>query len=149
MGKPADDLGLHVHRQVQRLAAASKLRAQWHLPADWDESLVLDLFGVGLGVTHGHQFGPGGAPAFWAKHTHGGQSLAHADLLLTGHCHHLRIEPTGRSAFTGKSKWWIQAPTMDNSSDWFRHRNGDDSDPGILVFDVTPEGFDLQSLTVL
>ncbi|MDJ0338252.1 hypothetical protein [Cryobacterium sp. PH31-O1] len=149
LGKPADDLGLYVHRQAQRLAAAAGLRAQWNLPADWDESLVLDVLGTGLGVTHGHQYGPGGAAAFWAKQTHGGQVLAHADLMVTGHYHHLRIEPTGRNPYSGRSKWWLQAPTLDAGSDWFRHRSGDDSDPGMLVFDITPDGLDLGSLTIL
>jgi hypothetical protein len=59
------------------------------------------------------------------------------------------VEPTGRNPYTGRSKWWLQAPTADAGSDWFRNLAGDDSDPGILTFDITDDGFDLQSLTVL
>jgi hypothetical protein len=59
------------------------------------------------------------------------------------------IQPTGRSTRTGRAKWWLQAPTLDNGSDWFRNLAGDDSDPGLLVFDLTADGFELQSLAVL
>ena len=39
--------------------------------------------------------------------------------------------------------------TLDNGSDWFRQTQGRDSDPGLMVFDVTPNGFDLSSLTII
>ena len=149
LGRPADDLGLFVHKQTQRLATAAGLRTQWRMPADYDQALVLDVLGTGLGVAHGHQYGQGGAPRWWSGQIHGGQALAAADILVTGHYHHLSILPTGRNPYTGRSKWWLQAPTLDNGSSWYRHRSGDDSDPGLLIFDITPEGFSLSSLAVL
>jgi hypothetical protein len=50
---------------------------------------------------------------------------------------------------TGKSKWWFQAPTQDNGSDWYRHRSGSDSDPGLLIFTVNQDGWIRDSLTLL
>jgi hypothetical protein len=149
LGRPGDDLGLLCHRQVERLAKASGIDATWTFPPMYDESVTLDVRGTVLGLVHGNQFGPGRAADWWGKQTHGGQPIGAADILLSGHYHHLRIEPTGRNPYTARSKWWLQAPTLDNGSDWFRNLTGDDSDPGLLVFDIDEAGFNLQSLTVL
>lgn len=149
LGRPSDDLGLFVHRQVEKVAKAAHIDAQWAYPAPYDESLTINVLGTTIGVVHGNQFAPGKAIDWWGKQTHGGQPVGAADILVTGHFHHLSVIPTGRNPYTGKSKWWLQCPTVDNGSDWFRNLQGDDSDPGLLVFDVTPDGFDLSSLTVL
>lgn len=149
LGRPSDDLGLQVHRTVARLAEASGLNAHWNFPAEYDESMALDIGGTVLGMVHGNQFGPGRAVEWWAKQGHGGQPVGMADVLITGHYHSFRAQPTGRNPYSGRAKWWLQAPTLDNGSDWYRNVQGDDSSPGLLVFDVTDEGFDLQSLTVL
>lgn len=149
LGRPGDDLGLLCHRQVEKVAKAAGIDATWHFPAMYDESVTLDVLGTTLGMVHGNQFSPGKAADWWGKQTHGGQPVGAADILLTGHYHHLRVEPTGRNPYTGRSKWWLQSPTLDNGSDWFRNLAGDDSDPGLLVFDITDAGFELRSLTVL
>lgn len=149
LGKPGDDLGLFVHRQVQKLTLAAGVDAHWTFPGEYDESVALDVDGTVLGVVHGNQYSPGKAVDWWAKQQHGGQPVARADILLTGHYHCLTIQPSGRNPETGRPKWWLQCPTTDNGSDWFRNVSGDDSDPGLLVFDITPDGFDLKSLTVL
>lgn len=149
LGIPGDDLGLFVHRQVERLAKASGLDATWHYPAPYDEALALEVLGTTIGLVHGNQYGPGGASLWWAKQQHGGQPVGRADILVTGHYHSLTVMPTGRNPYTGRAKWWLQAPTLDSGSDWYRNKAGEDSDPGLLVFDVTSDGFDLQSLTVL
>jgi len=91
----------------------------------------------------------GAAVTWWQKQQHGGMPTATADILLTGHYHHLTVMPSGRNPVTGKSKWWLQAPTTDNGSAWFRNIGHGDSDAGLLVFDIDENGFDLSSLTVL
>lgn len=149
LGRPGDDLGIFVHQQVQKVAQAAGLQAEWFFPAMYDESMVIDVLGTKVGLVHGNQYRSGGAVAWWAKQQHGGQPVGAADILLTGHFHHLSILPTGKNPYTSRSKWWIQAPTLDNGSDWFRNKSGEDSNPGLLVFDITEDGFDLQSLTVL
>lgn len=149
LGRPGDDLGLFVHKQVAKTTTAAGIDAHWTLPGEYDESVIIDVDGTTLGVVHGNQFSPGRAAEWWGKQTHGGQPVGSADILLSGHYHHLNVTPTGRNPYTGRSKWWLQAPTLDNSSDWFRNTAGDDSDPGLLVFDITEDGFDLTSLTVL
>jgi len=149
LGRPSDDFGVFVHRQVEKHTRAAGINAAWVHAADYDESVVVNVRGTRVGLVHGNQFSPGGAVKWWAGQQHGGQPVGSADILLTGHYHHLSVLPSGRNPYTGKSKWWLQAPTLDNGSDWYRNTAGDDSDPGMLLFDITDDGFELQSLTVL
>ncbi|MEI3845336.1 MULTISPECIES: hypothetical protein [unclassified Microbacterium] len=149
LGAPGDDLGIFVHKQVEKVAKAARLDVVWEYPEHFNESMVVDVRGTKVGMVHGNQFRDGQAPTWWAKQTHGAQPVGAADILLSGHYHHLSILPTGRNPYTGRSKWHLTAPTLDNGSDWYRNTAGDDSDPGMLLFDVTDDGFDLQSLTVL
>lgn len=149
LGRPSDDLGLQVHRFVEREAKAAHLDTSWIYPAPYDESVTIPVHGTTLGLVHGNQYPLGGARKWWAEQQHGGQPIGSADVLVAGHYHRLTVLPTGRNPHTGRSKWFLQAPTLDNGSDWFRNRAGEDSDPGLLVFDITPDGFDLTSLTVL
>lgn len=149
LGKPGDDLGLFMHRQVAKVAQAADLAVEWVLPAEWDESVAVDVHGTTIGLVHGNQFGPGQAVAWWEKQTFGAQAVAAADLLVTGHYHAFGAGVAGRNPSTGRQRWWLGAPTLDNGSDWYRNVQGRDSDPGVLVFDITPDGFDLGSLTIL
>lgn len=147
MGTPADDWGLHMLRQVHRwttkLAPEQYAHLSIMLPQRHDETLALDVCGQIIGLAHGHQVTrPNQIPDWWSRQTHGGQPIADADILVTGHFHHLRVEPVGRNPHTGRSRWWMQAPTLDNGSDWFRHVKGYDSDPGLLAFTVTADGWD-------
>ena len=149
LGRPSDDFGVFVHNQVEKVAKAAGINATWVHAPEYDESLLVKVRNTNIGIVHGNQFSPGGAIKWWAAQQHGGQPVGAADILLTGHYHHLSILPSGRNPYTGKSKWWLQAPTLDNGSDWFRNTAGDDSDPGLLVFDITDDGFELNSLAVL
>lgn len=150
LGRPGDDLGLFVHKQVQKVAEAAGIDAHWTLPGEYEESVVIDVLGTGVGMVHGNQFSPNQAITWWQKQQHGGGPTARADVLITGHYHNLTVIPSGRNPVTGRSKWWLQAPTTDNGSSWFANiAGGTDSDPGLLVFDITEDGFDLSSLTVL
>ena len=149
LGRPGDDLGLLCHQQVSKVTEAAGIDAVWHVPGLYDEAVTHNVNGTVLGMVHGNQYSPGAAPLWWAKQQHGGQPIGAADILISGHFHNLIVMPTGRNPHTGRSKYWLQAPTLDNSSDWYRNLAGDDSDPGLLVFDVDSNGLDLQSLTVL
>lgn len=149
LGKPSDDLGLFMHRQVEKLCQTGELATEWVYPADYDESVAFDVHGTRLGMVHGNQFGPGQAIAWWEKQTFGAQAVATADLLVTAHYHSFGAGVAGRNPATGRQRWWLGAPTLDNGSDWYRNTAGRDSDPGVLIFDITPNGFDLSSMTIL
>lgn len=138
LGKPGDDWGLHIWKRIARETGVTL-----HIPDEWSESVTVDMNGTILGLTHGHQVSrPDQIPLWWAKQTHGGQPIGQADVLVTGHFHHFRAQPTGRNPYTGRSKWWFQAPTLDNGSSWWRNHAGDDSDPGLLVLGFDSEGLE-------
>ncbi len=149
LGNPQDDLGLFVHLQVQRMTEKAGLQATWHLPAAYDETVAVDLFDTRIGLVHGNQFGPGQQVQWWEKQTFGAQAIAAADVLVSGHYHSFSANVAGRNPATGRQRWALGAPTLDNGSDYYRQTAGRDSDPGLLVFDVTPDGFDLGSLVIL
>ena len=149
LGNPGDDLGLFMHKQVAKIAEAANLNMRFHASTEYDESTIIDVAGTVVGLVHGNQFAPGQAIAWWEKQTFGAQAVASADLLVHGHYHSFSMNVAGRNPITGKQRWCMGAPTLDNGSDWYRNKQGRDSDPGVLVFDVTPDGFDLASLTIL
>lgn len=149
LGNPGDDLGLFMHRQVAKIADAAGLDVTFNTSTEYDESAAIDVNGTRVGLVHGNQFGPGQAITWWEKQAFGAQAVATADVLVTAHYHSFGAGVAGRSQTTGRQRWWLGAPTLDNGSDWYRNTAGRDSDPGVLVFDITHEGFDLGSVTIL
>ena len=149
LGKPSDDLGLYVHNQVRKITDAANMNVTYRQPAAYDEAVSVDLHGTIIGLVHGNQFGPNQAISWWEKQTFGAQAIAHADVLISGHYHSFGAGVAGRNPHSGRQRWWLGAPTLDNGSDWYRTTSGRDSDPGMLIFDVTPDGFDLASLVIL
>ena len=83
--------------------------------------------GTIIGATHGHVFRKGKGHDWWARQAHARHRIAAADILLTGHYHHLRIEQDG-------DRLWMQAPTVDTGSPWYDQRHGGRSTPGTLTF---------------
>ena len=149
LGRPGDDLGLFMHKQVQKVTDAANMNVTWTLPAEYDESVAVDFYGTKVGMVHGNQFGPGQAVAWWQKQSFGAQAVTTADVLVFGHYHSFSASVAGRNPVSGKQRYCLGAPTLDNGSDWFRQTQGRDSDPGLMVFDITEDGFDLSSLTIL
>ena len=151
LGRPIDDWGIFIAKQIKHRLDDNPDRfghVKTYVPAPNDESLTVDLAGLRVGLAHGHQSSnPDRVPDWWAKQTHGGQPVWSADLLVTGHFHHFRVQPTGMHPIHRRSKWWIQAPTADAGSDWFRLAQGSDSEPGMLVFRVDGSGW--HDLTLL
>jgi hypothetical protein len=138
LGNPLDDWGIHIQRQLARLAQETNQPIKFLEPQPYDESLAIPIYDEVIGLAHGHQANrPEMIPNWWRGQSHGDQSVAEATILNTGHFHHLRIMETGRK--NGRSRWWIQMPTLDNGSDWYRQRYGDDSDPGLAVYLLYPD----------
>lgn len=101
-----------------------------------DLTMTLDVAGVPVAFAHGHQAGmnPGGSghaaaklEAWWRGQVMGRQSPADAQILVTGHLHHLIVsESTGRT--------FIQCPAQDPGSHWWTARTGQHSATGLLTF---------------
>jgi hypothetical protein len=140
VGQPGlDDWGIVIAKQIARLAKETETKLEVYVPNPEDESLALDVFGDQfhvLGMVHGHQAArPEGIPSWWTKQAFGNQPVAAATVLMTGHFHHLRVQELGQSA-NGGSRYWIQAKTMDNGSNWYRLNSGSDSQAGITCFEL-------------
>jgi hypothetical protein len=122
------------------LARVSKevgLPISFYEPAEHDESLALDIFGDSfhvLGMWHGHQSNnPNAVADWWRKQAFGKQPIHAATIGVSGHFHHLRVLELG-STPRGTSRFWIQASTLDNGSNWWRTSQGEDSQPGLVCF---------------
>jgi hypothetical protein len=142
VGSATDDWGIHIGRTLARLSKEVGLDITFHEPATHDESLALDIFGDSyhiLGMVHGHQANrPEGIPDWWRKQSFGKQSVTAATVLVSGHFHHLRVQELG-STNRGTSRYWVQAATLDNGSNWWRLNSGEDSQPGLVCFALEKE----------
>lgn len=115
-----------------------------------DEELVIALNVGGmekpfvLGFTHGHLAkSPNSVEAWWGKQSFGKQRAGDADILFSGHFHHLRVEQMG------SGRTWIQAPALDGGSDWFRRTDGSVCPAGMISMWVTPgQGIGWEGLTI-
>lgn len=152
LGRPGDDYGLYLKKTLERALRLNDdfSHVEFVYPDVWDETNAVTVAGTKIAMAHGHQVNqPNQIADWWKKQAFGRQASADADILLTGHFHHFRMEEVDGGGPDNKPRVWIQAPTMDNGSSWVRNKWGNDSTPGILVFQVTEAGLDMQTLTML
>jgi hypothetical protein len=137
IGSGTDDWGIHIGRTLARLSQEVGLPIKFVEPQPHDESLAFDVFDDQfhvLGLWHGHQSArPDQVPTWWRQQAFGAQPVAAATIGVSGHFHHLRIVELG-STPRGTSRFWVQASTLDNGSDWWRKQSGEDSQPGLVTF---------------
>jgi hypothetical protein len=137
VGKTLDDWGIHIGRTLARLTKEVGLPITFYEPAQHDESLAYDIWGDKfhiLGLWHGHQSPrPDAVPTWWRQQAFGKQPVHAATIGVSGHFHHLRVLELG-STPRGTSRFWIQASTLDNGSNWWRTTAGEDSQPGLVCF---------------
>ena len=137
VGKPTDDWGVFIGRQLARLAGEKKMNIRFLEPEPHDESLAIDVFGDKfhiLGIVHGHQARrPDQMATWWRGMQFGSKAVKDATVLCHGHWHHLRVTELG-STHRGTSRYMIMAPTLDNGSGWWRLTTGEDSVPGLAIF---------------
>jgi hypothetical protein len=137
VGRPGvDDWGVVILQQLRRLATEVGLPVErWLIPQPHDEGFAFDVFDDGshiLGAIHGHQVArPDAFQLFWTKAVFNDSYLAAATLMVSGHFHHHRTEQF--SGTEGRERWWVQASTMDNGSDWFTRTQGGGGDSSTAV----------------
>lgn len=136
----SDNLDVEIPEQVGDILSANDGRfghVKVALPTGSDLTLTVDLSGTVVGMAHGHQFRGGGAiqqkvDRWWAhkaKHRH---LIGDADVLCSGHYHHLQVWEEG--THDGGTRTWIQCPSLDGGSDWFEHSGGAPTRRGTLTF---------------
>ena len=143
VGGPDNDYGLLTLSQLKR-AFALNPKAFGHVdfawPSEHEVSKILNVAGINTLFTHGHYArGAGAADSVpkWLNGQFASNAEAHAaQLIFTGHFHHLRIQQ-----IIG-GRWWFQAPTLDNGSAWLKRISGEgSSDAGILTVNVSRDGW--------
>ena len=97
-------------------------------------TLTLDVNGTIVGLAHGHQV-KGSAESWWGKQAFGLQPIGDADILLTGHYHHLVVKQSG-------ARTHFQAPALDGGSQWFTEQAGVVAPAGLLTITVGRYGWD-------
>jgi hypothetical protein len=130
-----DNDDLAVFEQVAEILAANDER-YGHCSVMLADSLstAFDASGAVIGLAHMHQGRSGANPKqkvenWWKGHTMGRGLVGDADILCTGHYHHLLVsEALGRT--------WVQAPALDPGSAWYEEATGQHSPPGLLTFSV-------------
>lgn len=143
-GKPGDDYGLDVHhavRDVFEYAAADGVPVEWVWPTtEYDESVAIPVeeAGVRIGLVHGHQTKPGRFAEWWRGQALGSMPLADCHYAVSGHYHTFLLECAG--SLDGAERVHIQAPPMDNGSNWYTQIKGDDSRPGVVTFTLDSGG---------
>ena len=140
VGKPGvDDWGIVILQQLRRLSTEVGLDVTYIIPQPHDESVAFDPFGDNfhiLAVAHGHQSkGPNKMQGWLEKQSFGHGPVSSFTTFISGHFHHLRVEELG-PAHNGGSRYWVQASTSDNGSDWYRLNSGSESTTGITCFEL-------------
>jgi len=139
VGKPGlDDWGIVIAQQLRRLTTELGMDVTYLIPQPDDEGFAFQ-YGINtIGVVHGHQASrPAGVKKYWADAVFGEQWLnATVDVLISAHFHHLALEELGQRQDGKGSKFWVQCPTSDGGSDWFRRKAGVDSSTGILTLEL-------------
>ncbi len=140
VGKPGlDDVGIVILQQLRRLSTELGMDVTYLIPEPYDESLAFDVFGDNfhvLALAHGHQAKrPAGMEAWLQKQSFGLGPTSSFTTFVSGHFHYLKVEELGLS-HNGGSRYWVQASTSDNGSDWYRLSSGSESVTGIVCFEL-------------
>ena len=129
-----DDWAIFITKTIAKLAKEVGYKWKFFIPEPHEESLTIEVQGHQVAVAHGHQAPrPDGIVAWWRGQQFGNQPTAHADILITGHFHHLRVQECGAKP-NGQSRFWVQSSTLDNGSGWFRRTSGESAVPGLTCF---------------
>jgi predicted phosphodiesterase len=132
---PSDGWNVDIVSSVQDICAENDAfsHVKFRYPQKGHQTLAVEVCGTTLGLFHGHQFS-GDVTKYISGQATGQTALGMADLWLSGHYHHFQAKDVGE-------RLWVQAPTTDAGSDWFRDRKGLESKPGLLTLTIG-EGYD-------
>ena len=133
-----DNYDLSIFDEAAEIFAENKAfkHVKFVIPEN-DLWLTLDVSGTIVGLAHGHQFRTGGryshqkAVAWLSGQAFGMTEMGDADILISGHFHHLFVVNEGKRTL-------MQCPSVDGGSDWFENITGKSSFAGTLTFSITP-----------
>lgn len=131
---PSDGWNVEIASAVQDACAENEhlSHVEFRFPEKSHQTLAVDVCGTMLGLFHGHQTGSN-VMKYLQEQSAGQTALGMCDVWVSGHYHNFKCMDVGE-------RLWIQAPTTDPGSAWFRDRHGLESPPGILTM-VIGEGY--------
>ena len=112
--------------QVADVMAAKGYGVRWVFPDRDGLHLTVDVQGTTVGCLHGHQV-RGGMSKWLGGKAVGRDAIGTADVVLSGHFHHLRLEQYGPTT-------WMQTGALDGGSLWFQHTGNPEAPPASLTF---------------
>lgn len=141
---PADGWNVEIASAVQDICAENPELAhvEFRYPSSGHQTLTIDINGTMLGMFHGHQASPNNTLKYLAQQAAGQTALGGADIWISGHFHNFRTMDIGE-------RLWVQAPTTDPGSEWFRDRAGMESKPGLLTMVIGGEYEPREFISVL
>ena len=124
---PADGWNVEIASAVMDACAENPAlqHVEFRFPASGHQTLTVDVNGCMLGLFHGHQSGRD-VTKYLSGQAAGQTALGGADVWISGHFHNFKSMDIGE-------RLWVQCPTTDPGSDWFRDRSGMSSKPGLLT----------------
>jgi len=136
-----DNDDIAVFEQVSDIFAANE-DAYGHVRfviPDGDMTLTLDVSGTIVAFCHGHQARRGAGPQakllnWWKDKAHTRHPVGDADVLVSGHYHHLQVMQDGL-------KTWLQCPAVADSR-WWTESGGSPTAWGTLTFTIGADGWD-------
>lgn len=131
---PADGWNVEIASAVQDICAENPELAhiEFRYPSSGHQTLTIDINGTMLGMFHGHQANQNNVLKYLSQQAAGQTALGGADIWISGHFHNFRTMDVGE-------RLWVQAPTTDPGSEWFRDRAGMESKPGLLTMVIGGE----------
>ena len=141
---PADGWNVEIASAVQDICAEnSELdHVEFRYPSSGHQTLTIDINGTMLGIFHGHQANQNNVLKYLSQQAAGQTALGGADIWISGHFHNFRTMDIGE-------RLWVQAPTTDPGSEWFRDRAGMESKPGLLTMVIGGEYEPREFISVL
>lgn len=127
---PSEGWNTEIASSVQDACAENPALAhvEFRYPAKDHQTLAVEVCGVMVGIFHGHQCGRD-VTKYLANQSAGRTPLGECDVWISGHYHHYKTMDIG-------GRFWLQCPTVDPGSSWFRDRHGLESPSGILTMVV-------------
>jgi predicted phosphodiesterase len=124
---PSDGWNVEIASAVQDACAENDALAhvQFRFPEKSHQTLAINVCGTMLGLFHGHQTGTN-VLKYLSEQSAGQTSLGMCDIWISGHYHNFKSMDIG-------GRFWVQAPTTDPGSAWWRDRHGLESPPGVLT----------------
>jgi len=131
---PADGWNVEIASAVQDICAENPelSHVEFRYPSSGHQTLTIDIQGTMLGLFHGHQANQNNVMKYLSQQAAGQTALGGADVWISGHFHNFRAMDIGE-------RLWLQAPTTDPGSEWFRDRAGMESKPGLLTMIIGGE----------